>query len=132
MPPSPQHVWVQINYNCIFMKLAISVSKYTPKRINRNMFSKISSWEIPHRKRVSKKKFLFNQNGNLKKNEDKIWLTYTLKRTKLHRFKKNFSSEHALESPSNASRHANSEIWRKNILPPPLPNPGDAPVVQLM
>ena len=36
------------------MKIAILVSKYTPKRINRNMFSKISSREIPHSKRVSK------------------------------------------------------------------------------
>ena len=34
------------------MKIAILVSKYTPKRINRNMFSKISSCEIPHSKRV--------------------------------------------------------------------------------
>ena len=34
---------VQINYNYFFMKIAFLVSKYTPKRINRNMFSKISS-----------------------------------------------------------------------------------------
>ena len=32
------------------MKIAISVSKYTPKRINRNMFLKISSREITHSK----------------------------------------------------------------------------------
>ena len=36
------------------MKIAILVSKYTPRRINRNMVSKISSCEIPHSKRVSK------------------------------------------------------------------------------
>ena len=36
------------------MKIAILISKYTPKRINRNIFSKISSWELPHSKRVSK------------------------------------------------------------------------------
>ena len=35
------------------MKIAILVSKYTPKRINRNRFSKISSREIPHNKCVS-------------------------------------------------------------------------------
>ena len=40
MPPSFQHIWVQINYNYFFMKIAILVSKYTPRRINRNMFSK--------------------------------------------------------------------------------------------
>ena len=30
------------------------ISKYTPKRINHKMFSKISSRELPHSKRVSK------------------------------------------------------------------------------
>ena len=36
------------------MKIVILVSKYTPKRTNRNRFSKISSREIPHNKCVSK------------------------------------------------------------------------------
>ena len=48
------------------MKIAILVSKYTPKRINRNRFSKISSREIPHNKCVSKI-FIFYI-----KNKDKI------------------------------------------------------------
>ena len=38
------------------------------------------------------------------KNKDKIWSKYTLKRTKLHRFKKIY---------------ANSQIWKKKISPPP-------------
>ena len=38
-----ENIYVQINYSYFFMKIAILVSKYTPKRINRNMFSKISS-----------------------------------------------------------------------------------------
>ena len=49
------------------MKIAILVSKYTPKRINRNMFSKISSREIPHSKRVSKIIFFYIKNGNFRK-----------------------------------------------------------------
>ena len=36
-------IFVQINSSYFFMKIDILVSKYTPKRINRNMFSKISS-----------------------------------------------------------------------------------------
>ena len=49
------------------MIIAILVSKYTPKRINRNMFSKMSSREKPHSKHVSKI-FIFDiKNGNLKK-----------------------------------------------------------------
>ena len=71
------------------MKIVILVSKYTPKRINRNRFSKISSREIPHNKCVSKIFIFYIKNGIfLKKNKDKMWSKYTLKRTKLHRFKK--------------------------------------------
>ena len=46
------------------MKIAILVSKYTPKRINRNMFSKNVSREIPHSKRVSKIINFYIKNGN--------------------------------------------------------------------
>ena len=49
------------------MKIVILVSKYTPKRINRSMFSKISLWEIPHSKRVPKIFIFYIKNGNLKK-----------------------------------------------------------------
>ena len=38
----------------ITILLSIFFSKYTPKRINRNMFSKFSPWVISHSKRVSK------------------------------------------------------------------------------
>ena len=55
---------VQINYNYLFMKIAILVSKYTPKRINRNRFSKISSREIPLNKCVSKIFIFYIKNGN--------------------------------------------------------------------
>ena len=65
------------------------------------------------------------------KNKDNIWSKYTLKRTKLHRFKKFSRGGMPPNPPSNAqhvaSRHANSQIWKKNSWPPPLPNPGDAP-----
>ena len=43
------------------MKIAILV---TPKRINRNMFSKFSLGEIPHSKRVSKIFIFYIKNGN--------------------------------------------------------------------
>ena len=49
------------------MKIEILVSKYTPKRINRNMFSKIFSWEIPHSKRVSKIFIFYIKNSNFLK-----------------------------------------------------------------
>ena len=49
------------------MKIAILDSKYTPKRINRNMFSKIYSREIPHSKRVSKINIFYIKNGNFRK-----------------------------------------------------------------
>ena len=49
------------------MKIAILVSKYTPKRINRNMFSKIFSREIPHSMRVSKIIIFYIKNGNFEK-----------------------------------------------------------------
>ena len=49
------------------MKIAILVSKYTPKRINRNRFSKISSREIPLNKCVSKIFIFYIKIGNLKK-----------------------------------------------------------------
>ena len=48
------------------MKIAILVSKYTPKRINRNMVSKISLCEIPHSKRVTKIFIFYIKNGNFK------------------------------------------------------------------
>ena len=54
------------------MKIAILVSKYTPKRINRNRFSKISSREIPHNKCVSKIFIFYIKNGIFEKNKDKI------------------------------------------------------------
>ena len=55
------------------MKIAILVSKYTPKRINRNMFSIIFHEKYPIAiKRVSKifilymvKKYIYIKNGNL-------------------------------------------------------------------
>ena len=43
-----------IFYMKITILLSIFFSKYTPKRINRNMFTKCSPWVIPHSKRVSK------------------------------------------------------------------------------
>ena len=45
-------------------KIPILVSKYTPKRINHNMFSKISSGDIPHSNRVSKIFIFYIKNGN--------------------------------------------------------------------
>ena len=36
MPPSPQHICVQINYNYLFMKIAILVSKFF-QNIHQNM-----------------------------------------------------------------------------------------------
>ena len=69
------------------MKIVILVSKYTPKRINRNRFSKISSREIPHNKCVSK---IF------------IFYIKNLKRTKLHHFKKNSRGSMPPNPPSNA------------------------------
>ena len=83
------------------MKIAILVSNYTPERINRNRFSKISSREIPHNKCVSKIFiFLYKKWYFLKKNKDKIRSKYTLKCTKLHRFKK-FSRGSMPPNPSN-------------------------------
>ena len=58
---------MQINYNYFFMKIAILVSKYTPKRINCNRFSKISCREIPHNKCVSKIFYFYIKNGNFLK-----------------------------------------------------------------
>ena len=116
-----------IYYNYLFMKIAILVSKYTPKRNNRNMFSKISSWEIPHSKRVSKIFIFYIKNGNFwKKNKDKIWSKYTLKRTKLHCFKK-FSRgsmpPNPLAKPCAACRFATCKFLnlKKKILAPPPP-----------
>ena len=54
------------------------------------------------------------------KNKDKIWSKYTLKRTKLHR---------------GGGMPPNMQIpksEKKNSWPPPLPNPGDAPVVVVL
>ena len=64
------------------------------------------------------------------KNKDKIWSKYTLKRTKLHRFKKFSRGGMPPNPPSNAHcRFATCKFpnLKKKILGPPLPNPGDAP-----
>ena len=59
-PQAPKAYNYACNYTIIifYMKitilLSIFFSKYTPKRINRNMFSKFSPWVISHSKRVSK------------------------------------------------------------------------------
>ena len=120
------------------MKIAILVSKYTPKRINRIRFSKISSREIPHNKCVSKIFiFLYKKWHFLKKIKKKNWSKYTLKRTKLHRYKKIFSGGACpqtplamrMASPCAACRFATCKFpnLKKKFLGPPLPNPGDAP-----
>ena len=111
------------------MKIAILVSKYTPKRINRSMFSKISSREIPHSKRISKIIIFYIKNGNFwKKNTYKIWSKYTLKRTKLHRFKKISRGSMPpnplamrMASPCAACRFATCKFpnLKKNFLAPP-------------
>ena len=71
------------------------------------------------------------------KNKDKIWSKYTLKRTKLHRFKKFSRGSMPPNPPSNAHGFAMRSMSlrdmqipkseKKNSWPPPLPNPGDAP-----
>ena len=58
------------------------------------------------------------------KNKDKISSKYTLKRTKLHRFKKISRGSMPPNPPNNAHGFPNR---KKKFLPPPLPNPGDAP-----
>ena len=73
----------------------------------------------------------------MKKNKDKIWSKYTLKRTKSHRFKKISRGSMPPNSPSNAHGFAMRSMSlrdmqipkseKKNSCPPPLPNPGDAP-----
>ena len=66
------------------------------------------------------------------KSKGKIWSKYTLKRTKLHRFKKNSRGSMPSNPPSNAhGRDMQIPKSEKiNYWPPPLPNPGDAPVHQ--
>ena len=74
-------------------------------------------------------------------NKDEIRSKYTLKCTKLHRFKKNFLGEHAPEPPSNAHGFAMRSMSLRDMQipksekkiswPPPLPNPGDAPAATL-
>ena len=49
------------------MKITILFSKYTPKRINRNMFSKTSPWVIPHSKCVSKIFIFYIKNDSFRK-----------------------------------------------------------------
>ena len=71
------------------------------------------------------------------KNKDKILSKYTLKRTKLHRFK-NFSrgsippnppsNAHGFAMRSMSLRDMQIPKSEKKILAPPLPNPGGAPV----
>ena len=112
------------------MKIVILVSKYTPKRINRNRFSKISSREIPHNKCVSKIFIFYIKNGIFfEKNKDKISSKYTLKRTKLHRFKKFSRGSMPPNPPSNAHGFAMRSMSlrdmqipkseQKNFLAPP-------------
>ena len=70
------------------------------------------------------------------KNKDKIWSKYTLKRTKLHRFKNFSRGSMPPNPPSNAHGFAMRSMSlrdmqipkseKKKLLPPPLPNPGDA------
>ena len=106
------------------MKIAILVSKYTPKRINRNMFSKKFSREIPHSKCVSKIIIFYIKNGIfLKKNKYKIRSKYTLKRTKLHHFKKFSRGSMPPNPPSNAHGFATCKFsnLKKKILGPPPP-----------
>ena len=72
------------------------------------------------------------------KKKYKIVSKYTLKRTKLHRFKKFSRGSMPPNPPSNAhsfAMHSMSlrdmqilKFEKKNSWPPPLPNPGDAPV----
>ena len=65
----------------------------------------------------------------MKKNKDKIWSKYTLKRTKLHRFKKFSRESMPPNPPSNAHgfamrsmslRDMQSSKSEKKILGPPL------------
>ena len=74
----------------------------------------------------------------MKKNKYKIWSKYTLKRTKLHCFKKISRGGVPPNPPSNAHGFAMRSMSlrdmqirkseKKKFLAPPLPNPGDAPV----
>ena len=70
------------------------------------------------------------------KNKDKIWSKYTLKRTKLHCFKKFSRGSMPSNPPSNAHGFAMRSMSlrdmqipksEKKFLAPPLPNPRDAP-----
>ena len=63
------------------------------------------------------------------KNKDKIGSKYTLKRTKLHRFKKFSRGSMPPNPPINAHGFATCKFpnLKKKISWPPLPNPGDAP-----
>ena len=73
------------------------------------------------------------------KNKDKIWSKYTLKRTKLHRFKKfswgsmppnPLNNAHGFAIRSMSLRDMQIPNSEKKISwPPPLPNPGDAPAI---
>ena len=84
------------------MKIAILVLKYTPKRINRNMFSKIFSREIPHSKRVSKIIIFYIKNSNLKKinaKSDQNLIKIHSETHQIAAFQKMFSGEHAPEPP---------------------------------
>ena len=71
----------------------------------------------------------------MKKNKYKIWSKYTLKRTKLHRFKNISRGSMPPNPPSNAHGFAmrsmplrDMQILKseKKFLAPPLPNPGNA------
>ena len=71
------------------------------------------------------------------KNKAKICSKYTLKRTKLHRFKKFSRGSMPPNPPSNAHGFAMRSMSLRDMQipksekiiswPPPLPNPGDAP-----
>ena len=127
------------------MKIDILVSKYTPKRINRNMFSKSSSWEILHSKRLSKIFIFYIKRGNFWKkiktksdqNTHSIVAHYQ-KRTKLHRFKKFSRGSMTPNPPNNAHGFTMSSMSLRDMQIHksenknswlPLPNPGDAPEI---
>ena len=117
------------------MKIVILVSKYTPKRINRNRFSKISSREIPHNKCVSKIFVFYIKNGIFLK---KIKTKSDQNTHQIAPIKKFSRGSMPPNPPSNAHGCAMRSMSLRDMQipksdkkiswPPPLPNPGDAPV----
>ena len=119
------------------MKIVILVSKYTPKCINRNRFSKISSREIPHNKCVSKIFIFYIKNGiflkKIKTKSDQNTPYNAPNCTVLKNFLGGACPRTPLAirmaSPCTACRFATCKFpnLKKKFLGPPLPNPGDAP-----